>query len=227
MSRPFIKVGLLGIVVVFFGLFLMTIFPASANQLPEGFSVPIIAFEFLQSSEEILAFFGATQSPERDHLVAAMDLGNKLDYIYMVFYSGFLGTFCFVCYRLEKRPVFILGILLSFTILLGDAMENLQLLNITNHLEAASFGPDIKRLMFWTWLKWGGLACLFLLLVPHFFRGGWASKLISGIAAGTFALGVVSYFQRSQINELFSNAVALMFLTMILYSFLTQAQKQS
>lgn len=219
MNRPFIKTGYLGLAVIAMSVLLLFVFPSKTPSLPDGFFTPIIAFEFARTHADIMGMFGGTDLTVRKEMVSAMDLGNKLDYIYMCLYSIFLILFCLRCAKVSKNDFFYSGICLSLMVLAGDAMENVQLLCITSHLESGDFTAQLHLLHVFTWVKWGGLAVIFLLLSPWFLKGDKFSKItgITGIAS--FILAIAAFMHRSMINEFFSLSVAVMFVLMIIFCF--------
>jgi hypothetical protein len=56
-TRPYFYIGLLGILLIVFGLILPTFFPKEAPQMTKGFSTPIIFFEFIKTPVEVNNFF--------------------------------------------------------------------------------------------------------------------------------------------------------------------------
>ena len=218
-NREFMKIGFLGIAVVVMSLILLAVFPAKAPVLPDGFFTPIIAFEFIQTPDEVYRLFGKEGTAERDMMVHAIDLGNRIDFIYMVLYTGFLFAFCLKVFQKTHRKLYMTGALIAAVVLLGDFLENIQLLGITAHLSTGSFLNELERLRYFTWLKWGGLCLVFVVLAPHFSRGRVFSKIIAGWAVLTVTAGIIAFVNRSFINEVFSLFVAIMFVLMIIYCF--------
>lgn len=49
MNRPFIKAGIVGLLVIVMSIVLLAVFPSKAVRLPDGFFTPIIAFEFIET----------------------------------------------------------------------------------------------------------------------------------------------------------------------------------
>jgi hypothetical protein len=221
-NRPFLKCGCVGLLVIAMSLALLFLLPSkqSVGNMPEGFVTPILAFEFVQTPVEVAALFGAEASPQRQDLVAAMDLGNKLDYAYMALYALFLGWFSLICARLTGNRFFYFPAALSAVALVGDALENVQLLSITAKLSTLEINAELAALQAFTWIKWGSLAIIFLLLSPYFFKGNWFSKIIGGVGVACVVAGGVSFFHRSAANEVFGALTGVMFLLMILYSFI-------
>jgi len=136
MKKPFKHVGYLGLLVIAMSVLLVIIFPSKVEKMPEGFYTPIVAFEFVQNKAEVMQMFGQSDSPARRKLIAAMDLGNGLDYIYMVLYSVFLLLFCLQCKIITGKKFYLIGVVVSLIVLFGDAFENVQLLAITSKIDA-------------------------------------------------------------------------------------------
>jgi len=220
MKRPFLAAGFIGIAVIVMSIILMGVYPPRSPSLPTGFFTPIIAFEFIDSPEEVYRLFGEKNSPERQEMVRAMDWGNRLDFIYMLLYSLFLFFFSKQCSRETGNKIFYLGAVMSIVVLTGDFMENLQLLKITSTLDEGTFEGELMALKIFTWQKWAGIATIFFILIPYFIRGKVFAKIIAFWGCGVCFTGVMACLERSIVNEIFSLSVAVMFLLMIVYSFI-------
>jgi hypothetical protein len=218
-NKPFIKTGYLGLAVMMMSVLLLFVFPPKAPSLPEGFLTPIIAFEFIQTKTEVIEMFGGENITMRNEMARAMDLGNQLDYVYMCLYSAFLLMVSVTCARLSKNKYYYAGAVLALAVLAADALENVQLLVITMNLATGNFDSQLRLLHLFTWIKWGGIALIFLTLSPWFLKGNRFSKIIGIMGIIIFILGVAAYMNRSLINEIFSLSVALMFILMIIYCF--------
>ena len=203
---------------------LLMVFPSKAPWMMDGFSTPVIAFEFVKSQSEVYKLFGLTGSLDQlsmtQSMIRAMDLGNRLDYIYMVLYTAFLFFFSFVCAKNTRQKYYYAASFLSFAILIADAMENMQLLRITAKIASRDFGKELFFLHWFTWIKWGGITLVFLILSSYFFKGSIYSKIIAAMGISSFILSVLAYLNRSVFNELLGLSVALMFIMMIIYSFI-------
>ena len=218
-NKPFIKPGYLGLAFIMMSVLLLFVFPTKAPSLPEGFCTPIIAFEFIQTKTEVIEIFGGEYITMRNEMARAMDLGNRLDYVYMCLYSAFLMMVSVTCARLSKNKYYYAGVVLTLVVLAADALENVQLLGITANLSTGNFDYQLRLLHLFTWIKWGGIALIFLALSPWFLKGNRFSKIIGIIGIISFILGILAYMNRSVINEIFSLSVALMFILMIIYCF--------
>jgi len=175
MNKPFIKIGFLGLLVIGMSIVLMIVFPSKAPWMMDGFFTPIIAFEFVQSQSEVYQLFGLAGSPDQlsmtQSMIRAMDFGNRLDYIYMVLYASFLFFFSFVCAKNTGQRYYYAGSMLSFVILVADALENIQLLRITAKIASQDFGKELSLLHCFTWIKWGGNHRCFFDSGTIFFKG--------------------------------------------------------
>jgi len=218
-NKPFIKTGCIGLAVIAMSVVLLFVFPSKAQWMPKGFFTPIIAFEFIQSPEEVLQMFGGTDLFIQNKMVNAMDLGNHLDYMYMCLYAMFLFLFSTTCAKIAKNPYYYAGAALALAVLAGDALENIQLIGITANLSTGDIMSSLRLLMIYTWIKWGGIALIFLALSPWFFKGGLFSNIIGAIGIISFILAIAAFLHRSVINEIFSMSVAVMFILMIIYCF--------
>jgi hypothetical protein len=221
-KRPFFIPGLIGVAVILVSVFSLLVFPQTSPGQIEGFRSPIIAFEFAETVEEINTLFGPNGSPKQAEMVRQMDQGNRLDYLYMLLYSSFLFSFAIVAVKQSGQKWLYAGAILAVSALIGDALENVQLLTITANLQSGDFGDALARLHWFTWLKWGSLAFYFLVMVGWFWGNGRFGKLIAVIGAITFLLGLISFIQRGPTTEPFTLIVALMFLLMIIFCFTTK-----
>ena len=201
MTKPFLKVGFLGLLVIGMGSVLMMVFPSKAPWMMDGFFTPIIAFEFIQSPGEVYQFFGLPGSPDQlsmtQAMIKAMDLGNRLDYIFMVLYASFLFFFSFVCANITGQRHYYAASILSFVILVADAMENIQLLRITAKIIHHDFEKELFFLHWFTWIKWGGITIVFLILAPYFFKGRIYSKVIAAIGSSSFILYILALLSKN------------------------------
>ena len=221
-KRPYILAGFIGLVVIVVSVINLMVFPQTSPGQIDGLRSPIIAFEFAETVEEINTLFGANGSPEQAELVRKMDQGNTSDYLYMLLYSGFLFSFALLATRQTGKKWLVAGAVLAALALVGDALENVQLLNITANLQSGDFLAALTRLHWFTWLKWGSLALYFLLIAVCFWGNGRFGKLISIVGVLTFLLGLASFIQRGPATEPFTLSVALMFLLMIVFCFTTK-----
>lgn len=226
-NRPFFPAGVIGLVVVAMSIALMAVFPSRLPEMPEGFVTPVIAFEFVRTMDDVKLIFGPTDSPQRREIVKAMDRGNKLDYVYMILYAGFLACFSLTCARVTHRKLFYIPVCLAGFVLTADALENIQLLGITANLETMNITHFLVRLHWLTWAKWGGLSLIFLFLIPYFIKEGLYALFISAAAVICAILAAAAFMHRSALNEMFGGMTAIMFVLIIIYSFVHKLPERS
>lgn len=226
MNRPLLNVGYVGLLVILVSIVLVAVFPSQAPRLPDGFFTPIIAFEFIETRAEVFQMFVDTSGTVRHEMVAAMNLGNRLDFIYMVLYNLFLALFCAKCAAISRKKFYYAGSVIAVAVLAADALENVQLLGITGALETRDFGCYLEWLRLFTWVKWGGICAVFLVLVFWFKNGGRFSRIIALNAILTAMAGLAAFFHRSVLNEFFSLGVVVMFLMMIIYCFVYKSHDE-
>lgn len=226
-KRPYIISGFIGLAVILVSVISLFVFPQTSPGQIEGLRTPIIAFEFAETVEEINTLFGSNGSIEQADMIRKMDQGNTLDYLYMLLYSGFLFSFAVLAAKQSGQKWVYAGAVLAVLALVGDALENVQLLTITANLHSGDFVDALTRLHWLTWLKWGSLALYFLMMAGWFWGNGRFTKLISITGILTFLLGLASFIQRGSTTEPFTLSVALMFLLMIIFCFTTKKDESS
>jgi len=217
-ARPFFVTGILGLGTVLMTLIMTAIGPRPAAPLPAGFITPVLAYEFATTDADVAALFAPVGQPAGETVRAAMDRVNRLDFLYIVFYGGFLTTFALVCARATRQPVFLLAAALAPLIMLADVLENVQLLAITARLGTTDIAVQLARLRWFTWLKWGGLALWFLLLRPYFLARGGFGRAIALASLLPLVLGVVAFLWPGLASELFALAVGLLFILLTVYA---------
>ncbi|MCP4120682.1 MAG: hypothetical protein GY751_02890 [Bacteroidetes bacterium] len=196
--------------------FLQWINPTAAGLLPPGFHTPIIALEFIADAAEVKAFFTADNVNQlrNDFL-----FGNAIDYLFMFFYSVFLGFTALGIVRETGEKILWGAVALSMVVFFSDLLENVTIASIINTyfdqgaLTASYFG----NLHFFTWLKWGGIAAVFLMFSGYFFKKGILGKLIALLAVVNFVVAVIAFFNRSVMNEIMGMLVVFSFVLLFIH----------
>jgi hypothetical protein len=206
-ERLFLISGILGIGAILGPLLFALIGPREIGPMVPGFISPVIAFEFAESGAEVWDLFRPVGSAE------AMDRVNRWDFLYMVVYNLFLFTFAMGLAHMTGRRYFYIPAALAGLILVGDVMENVQLLALTYEttLDGNFYDPYLARLRVYTWLKWGGLAVYCLLMAPYFRRLGDWSRFTGYVAVLPAILAIAAWFNRGLLNELMALAIGVMF----------------
>ncbi|NUM54089.1 MAG: hypothetical protein HUU46_10635 [Candidatus Hydrogenedentes bacterium] len=139
-----------------------------------GFSSTMLWFELALTPREIFENLGPTNSEEGRARRLQLDITNKYDFAFMVCYSMYNASLVYLVthlnvYRLRsllKLRVFLaLGILLSIAMLVGDIVENVQLLELTRVANADDIQEStMSSLIYWTRVKWGAIFAVCIML---------------------------------------------------------------
>ncbi|MCB0501294.1 MAG: hypothetical protein KDC92_16805 [Bacteroidetes bacterium] len=217
LKHPFKTSLLFGIPMLIMGGILLFINPRAEANLAEGFYTPIIAFEFIQSAVEVRNYF---QVEFPNIYRNDMMLGNNLDFLFMFFYSAFLGFTGLGILKETKERALWLPIVLTIVMFFADLFENLTMASIiTDHFNGKVIVPSyFGNLKFFTWLKWGSIAAVLLMYSGYFWqRNKWA-KIIAVVAAINFAVAIAAFFHRSVLNEIMASMVILLFLMVFIHN---------
>lgn len=199
-------------------LVMTVIGPRPTAPLPAGFFTPVLAYEFAAEEAEVTDLFAPLGQPAGEAVRADMDRVNRLDFLYILLYGGFLVTFALTCARLTGRRLFVAAAVLAVAIMVADVLENTQLLAMTARLGTGDLAPNLARLHWFTWLKWGGLALWFLLLWPYFGRAGRWGRVIGWASLLPLLLGVVAFVRPGLASELFALSIGLLFVLLTGYA---------
>jgi len=188
-QRPFAKAGLFAIPLIICIVVMGQHFPKGEVA---GYQSKIIAFEFVKNETEVRAVLDSLKAEE----LAGMDRGNYIDFAFMFCYGTFVSFFFLLAYRQFCTKWLQVGILLGLIVFLGDLLENIQLLNITNAYaqgpEQMEIAPFIGQLQFFTWLKWMGLGVALALAAYVFNQLGGVWKWIGWFLAIPLILSIIA-----------------------------------
>ncbi|MGK5092883.1 hypothetical protein WDW89_12810 [Deltaproteobacteria bacterium TL4] len=219
MPSSFQKCGYIGILLIIVSLALIAVFPVQVPWMMDGFVTPIVAFEFVETPQEIYQMFQTEHIEEQLVLFKGMESGLYIDFLYAWIYAGFLVVFAFLCQKETGGKLFFMGMLISIFAAATDNFENYYMLRILSKFHTANLEQDLGMLHLFTWLKWGSLTVVFLSLLPHFFQGNRYAKLIGMTGGLAFLLALFAFFHRSWLNELLSLTIVITFVLMIIYCF--------
>ena len=140
----------------------------------DGFKSSMVWFELATTREEIFENLGPFNSPEGQALRKQIDTTNYYDFGFMVCYSLFNASLIYFVthlnlYRfrglLKLRVFMALGLILSCAMLLGDFLENQQLLDLSKvHEPGGVLLSTLTALVYWTRVKWGAIFVTALML---------------------------------------------------------------
>lgn len=208
--RALRRACIVGALLLAMTLLLGSLFPHAMGRLPDGMKTPVLAFELAHSAAEIERMFGPQDSAERTAWVTAMDRGNLVDFAFMVLYGAYLVLFSQALLRLGARSRWM--VLLTPLPSLLDALENWQLLSITDRL-GGDYAAPLTRLAWFTWGKWLLLALVLTLWIRPLWRLGALARVAALCAGLTGMLALLALFVRGLAAELMAAGCAV---TMIL-----------
>ncbi|MBM3288728.1 MAG: hypothetical protein FJY92_01115 [Candidatus Hydrogenedentes bacterium] len=148
--------------------------PPHTKANPQGFHSTMLWLELALTPQEIFDNLGPFHTPEGTARRLHLDIADTFDFGFMVCYSLYNACLIYLVthlnvYRLKsllKLRVFLaLGLLLSGTMLVGDAIENVQLLALTKVQSVHDIQPStMSNLIYWTRVKWGAIFVVCLML---------------------------------------------------------------
>lgn len=166
---------ILGIIMILIGLALMFINPTVVGPLPEGFFTPIIALEFMKEVGDLQRFF---EIANVETIKSEFYLGNQIDYFFPFAYSLFLICCSRMMYLETKAKALWMIIPLGIIVTYADIYENLNIAEILTMNQLQNSSLILEQLQIYTWLKWGGLCAIMLILSIYFLQKNWWRKIL-------------------------------------------------
>lgn|GEM_PF-638504 len=219
LRRISILTALLGLLTLIISLFMTAAFPSN-REMTNGFSSPILAFEFASQEKDIDFLLG--DSEEAASLRNQMDTGHLWDMVFLFAYAGLFAAYMYQELDNGGLPARF-GLGLALLIIPADIHENLVLMEITGVLEAGGeaekISPLLQVLPLATWLKWGLIGIVSLLFSLVFYKKkNWLSSVLSLIAGLSV---IVVWFSSSEPVwvERMSGVLALFFVFLVIRAF--------
>lgn len=135
-----------GIVTLAIAFKLQMVFPASGAAMAPGYGAPVLAFEFAQNQNDLIAIFGSADDPAQSARLAAMQSGNEQDFLFMLFYAMFLASGSWALWRELRRPILLLAVVMPVLAAMFDAWGNWLLFAIQTAFILGEFAPEIQLL---------------------------------------------------------------------------------
>ncbi|MBI3768711.1 MAG: hypothetical protein HY271_09485 [Deltaproteobacteria bacterium] len=143
-------------VLVLIVAFLAIVPTAAVHENLPGISSPILGFELASTPEHVFGILGNPGEPARADAVRRIDLGNRIDFLFMIAYPAlFVG----IALLLESHGSFsraatMIVVALAVLMAIGDALENRELLFLSGVNDGAAMLPSLARLRIVTHVKW-------------------------------------------------------------------------
>ncbi|GAB3995632.1 hypothetical protein GCM10028807_36300 [Spirosoma daeguense] len=189
--------------------------------------LPVLAFEFAQTDQDIhVLFLDKLHKPATD-FIAKMRFLTRLDFAFILFYTLFILTFIREARQLVPSSWMTIALFLTPVIGFCDVIENIQLLHILDKVEAnvnVTFQQELYLLSIATWFKWELTGLLFLFIIPFLWQGGHWSKGMVIFSIIVFITGIIALVQRlAEDNsiyyaQIFAILVLTLFVLFVFYS---------
>lgn len=215
--KPFKIASIISIALILLSVCLIFINPKKENNLTQGYSTPIIAFEFIDFPAAVQFFFEVKNPTAYKN---SMLLGNKIDYLFMIVYSAFLFFIARGLYAIFKLKILYLAMIFCVLMWIGDAFENFQIYNIIQNYKTTNIQQNLDWLHLFTWLKWSSIASTFLIFAPFIWKLNTFGKTISIVGVLCFCLAIIAFFIGGIWHEIFALSVSITFLLLTIFVFL-------
>lgn len=174
--------------------------PVRAN-VP-GFESPVIGFELASTAEHVFGILGRPEDRARAAAVRAMDLTNRIDFLFMIAYPAFFVAIACLLTARGAAPLALIRAtaLLAVAMAVADALENRQLLVLSQSIDPIQMAEPLRILRVFTVIKWtalfvtSGLVAVFVGRRASGFR--WSAPIFALAALlGAFALHAASWLE--------------------------------
>ncbi len=224
MKLPFLLAGIFGLAALVLASLIGL--PLKGHELvcTAPFTQPMVALEFVASTEELQTLLGRAQLQEN---TIAVDAALGRDFLFILAYTFYLVAFAHAMFRERGKRRYLILAVLAGVIGLADILENGA---ITLLMDALKTGPAevgsiyFQRLHWFTWTKWLGLVIYFAAAIPFLRRAGWVGQIIALAALVVSVLGILAVASRNWIQP-YTTAVFLIFPLTVLFCFIHRAHK--
>ena len=184
---------LAGTSVLVLGLVLLWVHPSEpVGENVPGFSMPVVGFELASTPEHVAGILGEPGSPERAVVAALMDQGTRIDFLFALAYPGlYVGLALLLdAHGNLVRGLGLLVHLLAVAMVVGDWLENKELLVLCWTTEPEAMAAALARLRPVTLTKWYALYAASAIVAT----GVWREQGWYRWAAPIFALAAIIGF---------------------------------
>jgi len=153
-----------------------------------GFTNPLLSFELASKPEHVFGVLGRPGDPGREDAVRRTDLGNYIDFLFMIAYPTLFAGIALLLEshgsitRATRRTMVALAVVMA----IGDALENSQLLSLSRASDPTSMLPALARLQVFTRIKWYAIFVACALLAAGAWRERewwrWSAPFFAGAA---------------------------------------------
>lgn len=222
-KRPLLKTGVVGLLLLPL-LIAINAFSPAQEKIPKGYTSSIIAFEFASNQEELKEVISPLSAEE----IKDMDRLNFVDYGFMLLYGIFFFLFMSRFAVLRQSKLLKNGRWIIPFILICDAIENIQLLKLSNYskFDSETIDKYISLLGIFTWLKWGLLATVLGLIGMSMWSMN-KSKWFGYILIIPFVMGCIAFItENRRLEDSFGASIFLMVFLIFVYCYIYKSEEQ-
>jgi len=149
--------GTVAIVLMIAFLVILPSKPVHEN-LP-GLQSPMLGFELASEPEHVFGILGRPGEAVREDVVRRTDFANEIDFVFMVAYPALFVGIAWMLAARGSLSRTLLGVMIMFAVgmALGDALENRELLFLSNAADPVAMMPSLARLQRFTHVKWDAI----------------------------------------------------------------------
>lgn len=166
-----------GSAVLLLAVVLIAVMPAApVSENVPGFQNAVIGFELASDPAHVFGILGRPGAPERTDAVRRMDLGNRIDFLYMLAYPAlYVGIALLLAAHGRITGIGAAALVsLAACMTLGDALENRQLFALSAATDPQAMADPLARLRVFTLIKWYAIYGASGLAAPFIWReSGW------------------------------------------------------
>jgi hypothetical protein len=192
-------VRIFGGAVLVLGIVLFAVMPKTVvRENVGGLDGAVIGFELATTPGHVLGILGHPGDVQRPEVVHAMDLANRIDFLFMIAYPALsLAIALWLVARGAAPRALPMAVgVLALAMWAGDLIENLQLLKLSQTTDAAAMASPLAILRIATRVKWKALFLTALLEGAFVWRdaSGWRwSALVFAVAGVLGMAGFVGW----------------------------------
>lgn len=200
------------------------------------FQSVILDFELVRSKSEAYSLLGDYREKEGQETRQILDRINFYDFPFILSYSAYI--FCILLFLrsrvsgtqnifLQNKMILYLGAGFSVLMGLGDILENIQLLKITEAVTADAISDsNITNLIIWTNIKWVSifLSCI-LISVFYFYDKSKFRIPMSAVYLTCGILGLITFIEPSRLAEPVSGFLSVCWTGTLVQSFFRSSER--
>ena len=228
MLKPFKNVIYSGVVTIVIGVMLLVTFPQKLPWMIEGFSHPVLAFQYTGSVEEVHKTFGIIPTGEKilssgevQDILDAMIRGDIVDLFYPLGYVAVMIFLSFKCFQLSGNKIYLFALTFAALAGISDWAENTVELIMLHALPNGDIEPLIPWHMLFVRTKFF-FASVSILITGKWFLDDKEFKNARYIGYASIAIAIFGLFAsiyRSSLTQIYGYSMIFPILGIIFYAY--------